>query len=235
MKHRLGKLQINKVALVDAGAGKGVKVAIWKSKGGKSVRKGDPMNLDQLLAAAASLSDEDKAKLAAALGLTSKMEGEEKKPEDPVAKARQEAKTEMEAELKKRDERIAKLERDRVKAELLGRVSKSMSGLEGTPEEIAEELLAVSDESAREKLAKRWESASASRVELLKKSGMLKAIGSTRTGEPIAPADEFDELVAKAMKDEGIKKKSDAISVIAKRRPELYEAVKAAHTQKEAV
>lgn len=232
MKHRLHKLQINKVALVDAGAGKGVRVQLFKRRDGKPVRKEATMTLEELMAAVAALSDEDKAKLAASLAKADeptpeqKAEAEKQAAVAKVKKAAEEAaRTEIEkaraetAELRKKFEES---ERKQAHAALLSRVEKSMRGLEGKPEDIAADLMAISDEALREKMTKRFEADSTSRVELLKKSGMLKAIGSTRAGEPIAPAAEFDELVAKAMKDEGIKSKSDAVAAIAKRRPDLY-------------
>lgn len=242
MKHRLHKLQINKVALVDAGAGKGVRVQLFKRRDGAggNVTKTTKTEVKKMTREEfAALTPEEQDALLAALSKSEPEMTEEEKAKRAAAeeaeKAVAKARAEKDAEIVKLQKRLDEVEKREARAALVSRVEKSMRGLEGAPEEIADELLAVSDEAAREKLAKRFEVASASRVELLKKSGMLKPIGSTRTGEPIAPAAEFDELVAKAMKDEGIKKKADAISVIAKRRPELYEAVKAAHTQKEAV
>lgn len=235
MKHRLHKLQINKVALVDAGAGKGVRVQLFKRRGGDAVRKGNPMNLEELKAAIAALSDEDKAALAAMFAKADEMTEEEKarkaaaeEAEKAVAKAR----AEKDAEIVKLQKRLDEVEKRETRVALIARVEKSMRGLEGTPEEIADELLAVTDKDVREKLAKRFEADSASRLELLKKSGMLGAIGSSKHGDKLDPSTEFDELVAKAMKDEGIKKKADAIVTIAKRRPDLYAAKTA---QKEAV
>lgn len=227
MKNTLRKLQINKVALVDAGAGKGVPVQLFKRRTaeGSNMTQVKKMELSELLAMVSALPEDQKAQVLAALGKAAEPTEEEKalkaaeeEKEAAVAKAR----SELSEELRKRDERIAKLERDSLASALSARVEKSMRGLVGKRDEIVAELLSIPDEKVRESVAKRYEETSAARVADLTKSGLLREIGSSLDGGGSDPAKEFDELVAKAMTDEKIKRRSDAITTVAKRRPDLW-------------
>lgn len=205
------KLSITKVAAVDAGAGKGVTIQLWKRRDAVT-RKA--MGLEEIISAFNALSPEDKQKACDALGM--KMDMGEKQDAGPSAEAKRlspEAKAELEkrdvelaklrADNEKRDTEIAKLRDDASQRDTLEEVRKRWASAPGDESKIATLVRKVRGKLDKDDAAE-LERILTSVSEVIAKSSLLtQQLGSAR-GKPSEgeTAEEKLQSIAKKLGEE---------------------------------
>ena len=220
---RLRQIKLNSLSLVTAGAGKGVTVQLWKgltmdpkpedTKPPEEAPKA--MGLDQIKAAIAALSPEDKSALIASLEPKAPAGDAEAEGHDsPAAKALAQVAKAREVELEKANVELAKF---REAAEIQKAREDGLDGLPGAKlEAIVKGLRGAPDLRPVLVLA----------AKALKESAFMKAIGTT-------PAPGADDSVTYEALYEAEKKKNPSenpaaiASRLAKAHPDLYAAHRA--------
>ncbi len=218
---RLRQIKLNSLSLVTAGAGKGVTVQLWK--GLTMDKPEDPkpedalkaLGLDQIKAAIAALSPEDKSALIASLEPKAPAGDAAAEGHDtPAAKALAEVAKAREVELEKANVELAKF---REAAEIQKAREDGLDGLPGAKlEAIVKSLRAAPDLRPVLVLV----------AKALKESALMKSIGTT-------PAPGADDSVTYEALYEAEKKKNPTenpaaiASRLAKAHPDLYAAHRA--------
>lgn len=216
---RLRNLQIRLLSLVDAGAGKGVAIELVKA------RESEPMKIEDLKAALAALSPEERSSLLTAEA--PKVDG----AETPAAKALAEQLKSRDEQLKSRDEITKRLEQEveTLKARESEReeISKAREGgCEGlvglTIEEHAKARVIIRKADAE--LAKKFEQAEKAWAESIKKGSITKSVGSNGSANATGSFEELYEAEKKANPKEPA---AEIAKRLARDNPELYAAHRA--------
>lgn len=209
---RLRNLQIRLLSLVDAGAGKGVSIELVKA------RESEPMKIEDLKAALAALSPEERSSLLTTE--TPKVDG----AETPAAKA-------LAEQLKSRDEIQKRLEqevetlkaRESEREEISKAREGGCDGLVGlTIEEHAKARVIIRKADAE--LAKRFEQAEKAWAESIKKGSITKSVGSNGSANA---AGSFEELYEAEKKANPKEPAAEIAKRLARDNPELYAAHRA--------
>jgi hypothetical protein len=203
---RLRNLKITMLSLVDRGAGKGVKVALWKRR----EKMMDPITIEMIMA---KLSPEEQAALEAIMSAPKAEAPMVPAPDGsdtPAAKALAKRLADNESEIQKmREERDLEREITKARAEGLDFVA----GV--SLEEIAKLRLGASKES-RPKLDAILKSA----AEAIKASGLLKTHGAVSTG--VGAGSTFDDLYEAEKQKRPDVDPSTLVRELSKRHPDLY-------------
>jgi hypothetical protein len=241
MAARLKNLRISKVDLVDKGAAIGARVTLYKrhvaaDSGGATLRKGDTMDLESILA---SLPEEQRKVIEAALAAKAEADAAAMKADEPAAESAvkrlpaevREIVESQQAELRKRldeaSKRVAQLEDESLSRELVAKSARFARGAIG---------IAQADLVAILKSIAKGEPLSAKHGEMIEKhfvsveslvcgSDMLREIGSS-SPSPGSAREQLSAIAKRLRETNPEISEAAAIDRAAKANPSLYAAAR---------